>query len=136
MDGRISNSEKDCSTDVTNVSLVFAQTLPLGYGPTVRIDGSGKAIDVESGDAMIAASNIDMNGRLLYTENIERAAIARADAAVRTKHEQEKAAESAKLNAKCVALYTDTAEKKVSDLTVAEAQVVGACQALGLYSRD
>jgi hypothetical protein len=65
-----------------------------------------------------------------------RPAIARADAAVRDKHEQEKAAESARLKAKCGALYGDTAEKKVSDLTVAEAEVVGACQALGVYSRE
>jgi hypothetical protein len=98
MDGRISDSEKDCTTDVNNVSLVFAQTLPPGYAPTVRIDGSGKAVDSETGDSMVtlAASNINMGGRLLYTENIERPAIARADAAARAKHEQEKAAESAK----------------------------------------
>ena len=133
---RISDSAKDCSTEVTNVSLVFAQTFPLGNAPTIRIDGSGKAVDSETGYAMVTLAESKMHERLLYTETIETPAIDRANATVRVKREQEKAAESAKLKANCVALYRDTAEKKVSDLTVAEAQAIGACQALGFYSGD
>ena len=33
----------------------------------------------------------------------------------------------------CAGIYKTTADKKVSDLTVKEAQQVQACQALGLY---
>jgi hypothetical protein len=55
--------------------------------------------------------------------------------------EKERADEQAKtakqqqtLRAGCLLVYQNTADKKVSDLTVKEEQQVRACQALGLYS--
>lgn len=48
--------------------------------------------------------------------------------------EDAKAAEERrKLRAACTAIYHDTIDKKVKDLTVREEQQVRACQALGLY---
>lgn len=53
------------------------------------------------------------------------------------KQEQErKAAEYTRIKNACTSLYRNTANKKISDLTVAEDQQVRACQALGLYSAN
>jgi hypothetical protein len=42
-------------------------------------------------------------------------------------------AERRKLRATCAAVYQNTADKRMGDLTVKEDQQVKACQALGLY---
>jgi len=62
------------------------------------------------------------------------------DAELNTRIEKERAAEAAraaeerkKIRVACCAIYQNTANKKVSDLTVREEQQVRACQALGLY---
>jgi len=47
------------------------------------------------------------------------------------KQQQEK---QRKAKAACIEIYKSTSEKRLSDLTVREAQAVSACQSLGLYS--
>jgi hypothetical protein len=51
----------------------------------------------------------------------------------REEEEAKAAAEQARLRAACAVIYRNTANKKVSDLTVDEEQKVRACQALGMY---
>jgi hypothetical protein len=46
---------------------------------------------------------------------------------------EQAAAERAKVRAACSVVYKNTANKKVGDLTVKEAQQVQGCQVLGLY---
>ena len=46
------------------------------------------------------------------------------------------AAERAQLRAVCIVIYSETADKKVSDLTVKEEQQVRTCQALNMYPPD
>jgi len=58
------------------------------------------------------------------------AATAKQQALAAAKKREE---ERAKARAACASIYGQTANKKLSDLTVAEEQSVRACQALGLY---
>jgi hypothetical protein len=64
----------------------------------------------------------------------------RKDAEAQTRYAKIKAEEDAraaeerrKIRAACTAIYKNTVDKKISDLTVGEEQQVRACQALGLY---
>jgi hypothetical protein len=51
----------------------------------------------------------------------------------RAEQETQEAQERRKVRTACSAIYRDTADKKLRDLTVREDQQVRACQALGLY---
>ena len=100
-------------------------TNPFPYGPE-----NFKTLTVEL--SMYWQSPEDL--RIAAREK-QRKAKQTADELVRLKAEQAKqeAAERAKLRVACAVVYRNTANKKVSDLTVREAQQVQACQALGLY---
>lgn len=54
-------------------------------------------------------------------------------ATVQAEKEAKAAEERRKIRATCAAIYKDTVDKKIKDLTVGEEQQVRVCQALGLY---
>ncbi len=58
------------------------------------------------------------------------------EAEEQARYAKAKADEAARVRAACAAIYKNTANKKVSDLTVKEAQQVQTCQVLGLYPPD
>ena len=102
---RLPEELRGCQNPAFDVSVVEAA------GQEYRLERTGNFIDLEKEAARESA--------------IAAAALARANKA--------KAAERERTRAICASLYSATANKKLSDLTVKEDQQVRACQFLGLY---
>ena len=142
-----------CRTEIIKASLLLAQNLK------VRIDGiTGERVDlqeqlreIEQKREAEAAAKAEQE-RITAEEQAKKDA---ADAARRKREAAEKRKKDAELDAQlakyraeeearaaeerqktraaCALIYKNTADKKISDLTVREEQHVRACQALGLY---
>jgi hypothetical protein len=135
-----------CHTEIIKASLVLAEN------PKVRFDGvTGERVDLEKQLREIEAkreaeaSAKAERDRIAAEEQAkkdaeERARTAKARAAEKARLEKAQAEERAtaaeerrKLRTACAEIYRNTANRKVSDLTVKEEQQVRACQGLGLY---
>jgi uncharacterized membrane protein YqiK len=84
-------------------------------------------------EAKKAAAEAERKRRLAAEQKRKDAEEAARLAKIKAEEDAGAAAERARIRAACASIYKTTADKKVSDLTVKEAQQVQACQALGLY---
>jgi hypothetical protein len=92
-----------------------------------------KRIAAEEQDKKDAAEAVRQNGLAAERKRKQAAADARY-ARVKAEEEVKAAEERAKIRTACRVIYDKTADRKIGDLTVREAQQVQACQVLGLYS--
>jgi hypothetical protein len=84
-------------------------------------------------DAKRAAAEAERKRRLAAERKRKDAEDAARSAKIKAEEDARAAAERARVRTACATIYKNTADKKVSDLTVKEAQQVQACEALGLY---
>src|ERR1035438_10531848 len=113
-----------CKADIIKASLLTAEN------SKVRINGvTGERVDLEEDRRKINAQRDAEAARQkrLAAERDARIAKDRADSDAKAAEERRK------IRAACAAIYKNTADMKIKDLTVKDEQQVRACQALGLY---
>jgi hypothetical protein len=142
-----------CDTEIITAKLVFAEN------SKTRIDGvSGETIDLENqlqeitkqreaeaalqadqerqaaeAEAKKAAAEAERRRRLAAEGKRKEAEEVARQAKIRAEQDAKAAAERARVRAACASIYKATADKKLSDVTVKEAQQIEACRTLGMY---
>ncbi len=127
-----------CKTEIINARLLFAEN------SKARIEGvSGDRVDLErqlrelkakrEAEAAAQAEEERRAAEAQAKKEAAEAARRKRLAAEQKKRETELNGRLARERAVCAVIYRNTANKKVSDLTVDEEQKVRACQALGMY---
>ena len=142
-----------CKTEIIKASLLLAEN------PKTRIDGvTGERVDLEKELQKLKAKREAEAAAQAEEEQKASEAQAKKDAAeaahrkrlaaeqkkkqteadaryakIKAEEDAKAAEERRKIRAACSAIYQNTADTKISNLTVKEEQQVRACQALGLY---
>ena len=153
-------TSKGCRIEIMKASLVLAESSirPDKGLLTTRINGVTEPVDLDKQLQEIKAKReteaaakaeeerkaADAQAKQDAAETARRRRLAaeqkKKDAELNARLVKERAEDEAKateerrkVRAACTAVYRDTADKKLGDLTVKEEQQVRACQALGLY---
>ncbi|MGA3205072.1 MAG: hypothetical protein ABSF12_21460 [Bryobacteraceae bacterium] len=122
---------KGCTVELLKVTLISAM-----YGASLLAHNEAPEIDfTDALKAIQARRDVEEARRKgLAAERKQKEAAEAASLAKIKAAEDAKAAEDrAKTRAACSAIYQNTIDKKVKDLTVREDQQIQACRALGLY---
>jgi hypothetical protein len=143
---RIYKTRDKTESATGNLESLRTQAYTLGRNVPVlsRADGCAQVRFIEEGrDLYIVGSLVpqsqDERAAAIRSAKIEKdrsdraAALAKAQADREAERRAREAAEKAKLQATCTAVFKATGNKKVSDLTVVESQQIQACTALGMY---
>jgi len=142
-----------CQTEIIKAKLILAENQRFRIdgvtGETVNLEAQLREIKVQrdaeaaaqaeqdrlaaEAEAKKAAAEAERKQKLTAERKRKEAEEAARLARIRAEENAKASAERARIRAACAVIYKATANKKVSDLTVKEAQQIQACQALGLY---
>jgi hypothetical protein len=135
---------ENCYTEIIRVRLILAASFKSGDRLPVRIENSiTEPIDLTEELLTIKGKrDTDAAAWLKEKQNADDKQRIRDEAARQARldemrnADEAEAAQTRRIKAACTVIYRNTANKKVSDLTVVEEEKVRACQALEMYPPD